>query len=60
MIGRLLCKLGLHDWHYASWAPGKRHGDDCVICQRCDERRVVTSGIRFVELLYRPFVGGRM
>ena len=38
---KLLCKLNLHDWRYASHAPNRRYGDICGVCQRCGERRVL-------------------
>lgn len=32
-----------HDWRYASYAPGWRHEDICVLCQKCKLRAIAAK-----------------
>ena len=42
-LPKILCKLNLHDWRYASHAPNSKAGDVCGICENCQQRRVMAG-----------------
>jgi hypothetical protein len=42
-VSRLCTDGYAHDWRYASYAPGWKVGDTCVICEKCGIRKVWTK-----------------
>lgn len=32
-----------HDWRAASDAPGRRYGDECVRCERCQQKAIAPA-----------------